>query len=355
MAIKELEKGKRYQIDFRDQQRRRVREIVQGTKTEARDVLNERKQEVWRAKNKLPGGYVNPRHVDEARGPTFKEFATQFMKDYGRQRRSTYYADALRPTGPIMTYFGTRRLREITEADLDQFRAERALSVSSSTVRKNLTVLGTMFRQAKRWGEVAVNPASDLQKPSEPKHKVRFLTTDEWKRLEVVTPPWLCPILRMAVATGMRLGEITGLRWEDVDGKAKLIHVPTDSKTGTRAIPINETAAEVLDSQVRHVRSPYVFVDSTGQHYHDRETRNTVSKRTKAAMKRAGLTDCTFHVLRHTAASWMVQAGRPLAEVKDILGHATMQTTLRYAHLQPEHLRDSMTALDNVLKGAVGR
>ena len=111
----------------------------------------------------------------------------------------------------------------------------------------------------------------------------------------------------------------------------------------------------MLDEQVRHVRSPYVFVANTeGQGYHDREGRNRISKRTKAAMRAAGIADATFHTTRHTAASWMVQAGRPLAEVREILGHAAMQTTLRYAHLQPRHLRDSMTALDDALSGADG-
>jgi integrase len=122
-----------------------------------------------------------------------------------------------------------------------------------------------------------------------------------------------------------------------------------DTKSGTRAIPMSEAARAVLDSQVRHVRSPYVFVDSTGEPYHTRERRNTISKSTKQTMRAAGIQGATFHSLRHTAASWMVQAGRPLAEVKVILGHATMQTTLRCAHLQPEHLRASIATLDKAL------
>ena len=114
---------------------------------------------------------------------------------------------------------------------------------------------------------------------------------------------------------------------------------------------LNETAAAVLDGQVRHVRRPHVFVDKTGQSYHGRDNRNCITKRTKDTMRAAGIQDATFHTLRHTAASWMVQAGRPLAEIRAILGHATMQTTLRYAHLQPQHLRASMATLDATMRG----
>ncbi len=83
----------------------------------------------------------------------------------------------------------------------------------------------------------------------------------------------------MAVATGMRLKEITGLCWDDVDRASGLIHVPMDSKTGTRAIPINRTAAEVLDKceRRRFFRSRFVFVSRQGQDYQSRTRRHTIS------------------------------------------------------------------------------
>ena len=81
-------------------------------------------------------------------------------------------------------------------------------------------------------------------------------------------------------------------------------------------------------------------------HYHDKTTRNTISKQTRAAMKGAGLDGMSFHDLRHTAASWMVQSGVSLFDVQQILGHSTPVMTQRYAHLRPEHLRDSIRALD---------
>ena len=92
--------------------------------------------------------------------------------------------------------------------------------------------------------------------------------------------------------------------------------------------------------------STVMLQDDTGTPYTSRKAKNLISKLTTGAMRRAGILEASFHTLRHTAASWMVQAGRPLAEVKEILGHKNINTTLRYAHLAPEHLRDSMAALD---------
>ena len=316
-------KGMTYRLlDFRDQDGDRVRESVGFvSKVRARELLRKRLVEV--AENV----YINPRKEDDRLGPTFTDFADRFMREYGSLRRSVYYRDALRLEGPIMSYFGKRRIMEITQKDLDWFRAHRSRQVGPSTVRKNLTVLGTMFRQAARWKVIPVNPAADLGKPSEPRHKVRFLAKAEWSALHEAAPTWLQSILTLAVVTGMRLGEIAGLRWEDVNRTADLLQIGEDTKTGTRALPINRTMAAVLDAQPEG--SVFVFAGEDGKAVTTRTARNRISKQTVLAMKRAKIADATFHTLRHTAASWMVQAGRPLAEVKEILGHATMQTTLR--------------------------
>jgi integrase len=337
-----------YVIDFRDQQRHRVREVAGTTRTQAKNLLAKRLGEV------KTGDYQNPNDKPKEKPKpvvlTFRKFAGLFLRDYvGKRPRSTYYDDQLRNSGPIIKFFGKLKLTEITEAHLDQFRRRRLDDVGPSTVRKNLTVLGTMLNMAKRWKLIEVNPAADLRKPSEPRHRVRFLSLPEWERLEARAQPWLRPILRMAVFTGMRLGEITGLTWEDVDRKAGVIHVPMDTKSGTRAVPMNETVRKLLEGQVRHLRCPYVFARRDGRQYHSRETRNTISKHTRAAARAVGIHDAGFHSLRHTAASWMVQSGVSLYDVQLILGHSTPAMTARYAHLRPEHLRDSIRALDTYL------
>lgn len=361
-----------YVIDFRDQDGDRIRETAGTTRTQAKDLLTRRRGEV------KAGTYVNAkkaaRRAEEARGPTFAEFADRFLREYAEERRSDYYAQQLRaavdgasgvkakPAGPMRRYFDDRRLREVTATDLDQYRAHSLAvdRVGSSTTRKRLTVLGTLFKCARRWGVVDANPAADLAKPAEANHKVRFLSIEEWKRLIAIAPEHRLALYRMAVATGMRLKELTGLRWEDVSLQERLLHVAEDTKTGTRAVPIGAEAKAVLEAQRQRRTAigreqgkltPYVFVDAEGEHLHSRERRNRLTKTALADMRGAEISDASFHTFRHTAAAWMVQAGRSLYEVQRILGHSTPLMTQRYAHLEPKHLRDAVDALDAAIRG----
>jgi integrase len=159
-------------------------------------------------------------------------------------------------------------------------------------------------------------------------------------------------MLRMAVATGMRLKEVVGLRWSDVDRNAGVLHVSENSKTGRRDIPMSDTVRGVLDGLVRHLRSPMVFVDDEGKDYTSERRRNRITVATSKAMRAAGIENASFHTLRHTAAAWMVQDGVSLYEVQHVLGHSTPVMTQRYAHLQPGHLRRAVGAVDKKLKAS---
>ena len=364
MAVKEHKRKdatKWFQIDFRDQEGRRVREFGGHTRTQAKRLLEQRRSEV------RLGTYVNPRQKVTT---TVEEAVDRFIEEYASQKRTAYYRHALKR---FTAKFGDRKLWDIKPAELDAFRHELHAShrersekhkLGASTIRKYLTATAKLFAWAKRQGLIEVNPAADLEKPGEPKHKIRYLTQDEWNGLLDVAPAWLRPILTLAVATGMRLKEVVGLRWEDVAQGDGLLCVSGDNKTGRpRAVPLGEAAREVLEAQDRHRRETaratstlpeYVFLDASGQPYTSERARNRISQWTRWTMEKASIRGASFHTLRHTAASWMVQAGRPLAEVREILGHATMQTTVRYAHLMPEHLRDSMAALDAAVLGRSG-
>jgi integrase len=263
----------------------------------------------------------------------------------------------------IVPYFEGKRLREITRADLDRFRIRLLTEpvpklgrpLSSTSALKLLRTVHRIFKMAVRWGVMDVNPAAEMEKPSPAQPKTRFLTLEEFEMLEVASPEWVRPILRMAVATGMRLKEVVGLQWTDVDRVAGVIHVDQETKTGRRAIPMSDTAREVLDGLIRHVRSPLVFVDKEGLDYTSENGKDRVTGATSRAMRRAGIEGASFHTLRHTAAAWMAQDGVSLYEVQHVLGHSTSVMTQRYAHLQPDHLRRAMSAVDKKLKASTMR
>lgn len=343
---------KTYLIDFRDQKGMRVRETAGTSKKQAKNLLAKRLGEV------RAGTYVNPRDLHDERllGPTFSEFAERFLGDYGRLRRSDYYEQQVTV---LVSYFGDKRLKSITRADIDLFGVGRSRqtvgkhakrTVGASTVRKDLTILVTMFKLAVRWGLLDASPAVDVSKPSEPHHKVRYLSQEEWERLRATAAPWLLPILTMGVATGMRLKEILGLRWEDVDRKGGLLYLSEDNKTAEpRVIPIGKTVKAALDGQVRHIKTPWVFTDSAGQPYTGQRRRNYVGNATIAAMRRAGIGGASFHTLRHTVGSWLAQSGESEVIIAKLLGHASTKTTERYMHLQPKHLRAAVRTLDAAL------
>jgi len=293
------------------------------------------------------GTFVHPKDLEDERGPTFDEFVDRFMRVYAVRCRSDHYKDRVKRLRPCL---GGHRLRQISLADLDLFISKRRSEVGSSTLRKDIAALGTIFKKAVEWGVIEASPAVGLRKPKEERPRTRYLTVREWGSLEGTLPPWLKPMVTLALATGMRLKEVSKLRWDDVDRGPDVIHVPMDTKTGTRPIPINRMAQKALAGQVRHLRNPYVFVDSQGEHFDSDLRRNRISRCTTQAMRAAGISNASFHTLRHTAASLMVQGGVPLYEVQKILGHSTPLMTERYAHLQPGHLVGAVDVLDRAFE-----
>ncbi len=338
-----------YYIRFCLPDGRRKTERGGTTRAQAEKLLKKRLGEV------ASGTYVDPRQTAVPDGPSFSESAERFLKDHPGRRRSNHYPQTLKR---LVEYFGDQPFRSISRADLDRFRIHLLTTLSPytgkllspTTVVKVLRTLGRVFRMAVRWGVVEVNPTIDLEMPSLPKQKTRYLTEEEFGALENAAPPWLKPLVRMAVATGMRLKEVVGLRREDLDRRAGMIHIPEDSKTGTRTIPLSESVREILEGQLRHVRSPFVFVDGNGQPYTSPQARNRISRTTLKIMKQVGIDGASFQSLRHTAATWMIQRGVSLYEVQHVLGHSTPVMTQRYAHLQPEHLRGALTTLDAALR-----
>ena len=151
---------------------------------------------------------------------------------------------------------------------------------------------------------------------------------------------WLLGVVPFAVGTGFRIGELCNLRWSAVDLEHHYVDVRNEegfvSKSGhERRVPVAGDALEVLRAKAEKTRGDgeYVFLGTGGT----RLSAGYVSKRFKKYARMAQLPESvTFHTLRHTYASWLVMAGVDLYRVKELLGHASIETTMRYAHLAPD-------------------
>lgn len=154
--------------------------------------------------------------------------------------------------------------------------------------------------------------------------------------------------IRLALHTGCRKNELLKLEWKRVDLHANLLYLETHhTKTRKRrAVPLNQEARAALLNRARFraqhcPTSPWVFCDEGGKRIAN------VRRAFETACRRVGLEDFHIHDLRHTCAAWLVSAGVALAEVRDLLGHASITMTERYAHLAPENVRAAVAVLDS--------
>lgn len=308
-------------------------------------------------------------HWNEQPSRTFDELMLDYLRATKGEKRAAdrdrYSAKRLYP------FFSGRELQKLTAADVRKYIAERKeAGASPGTINKEIGLLSSAINYARReWGWEIHNPAADC-KQREPEGRVRWLTKPEAAALLKSAesdnrPSHLAALIRMALHTGCRKGELLGLEWRRVDLQEGLIHLEAEhTKTARRrSVPINAEARAALLDRMRFRAehcpdSPWVFCHKDGKRVLD-------MKRSFAnACKHAGITDFRIHDLRHTCAAWLVTAGVPLAEVRDLLGHKTVQMTERYAHLAPENLRFAVSKLEgesrkshvislDVLKGGV--
>jgi integrase len=230
----------------------------------------------------------------------------------------------------------------ITKRTVSEYIEKRADTVKPGTVAKEMSVLKHCLRLAVEWGELNQNPAAGARLPKLPPGKTRYLTPGELKAALEAAPEWLRAPMAFAACTGVRRGEMLALRWMDVDTKNRRLYLRETKNGALRILPIPESALVVLNSLPHGASGDCVFagVDPA-----------FLSVYTKRVFKRIGAPDASFHTLRHTAASWMVQQGVDLYAVGQILGHKTPRMTQRYAHLSPDYMAGAVGKLDGIMRG----
>lgn len=306
----------------------------------------------------LTGQSIIIREVEPARQvPTFKTFSEEFISNYAmsHNKPSEIHNKKTMLNGHLIPAFGSRRLDTITTRDVEAYVAGKLQSgLKAKTVNNQIAVVSRMFRIAKKWEIVEKIPEVTFLKVQLPEFD--FLDFEESDRLIVDADPAWKTMVVVACRTGLRIGELRALRWQDVDlvaGKLTVrqavweTHIGTPKGGRSREIPLSDDAKTVLFAH-RHMRSKLVFCNDDGSMY----TKEQMKWPLWRSCKNAGLREVGWHVLRHTFASQLVMMGVPLKVVQELLGHADIQMMMRYAHLSPDVKRDSVKVLDS--RGTLG-
>jgi integrase len=249
----------------------------------------------------------------------------------------------------LRSFFGDQTLAEITPKHIVAYKNKRYEDgVAPATINRELANLKKAFNLAMReWEWCQQNPVARVSMEKENNKRDRWLTHDEENRLLNVCATWLKDLVRFALHTGMRMGEILDLTWRGVDFVRRTVTVFRSKNGERRTIPINETVLSVLKekAKIRSIVSDRVFCSKAFTPMESGHLRRSF----RLVLHKAKIEDFRFHDLRHTFATRLVQAGIDLYKVQHLLGHKSPIMTQRYAHHYPESLRDGVEILDRPL------
>jgi len=296
---------------------------------------------------------------------TFSVFAKQWLADYATVsvKASTLTTYTSRINGPFKAAFGALKLSQIGTIDVQHYLAGmQRKKLTAATLRAHLVLLRSMLDHAVAWGYLAHNPATTVKGPKLPHTEMDSLTPEEVKSLLAACDDRHRALFSTAVMTGMRLGELLALQWDDVNWSGGTIRVRHSLYKGkfvepktSRSIRVigmtNRLAAILLEHKLAAPYSPYdlVFPTPEGTPMDPANLRHRVWSDT---LTRAKLRRIRIHDLRHTFASLLINQGENLKYVQTQLGHSSITTTVdRYGHLMPDAHRGANDRLDATLFG----
>ncbi|MGA3287015.1 MAG: site-specific integrase [Bacteroidota bacterium] len=232
----------------------------------------------------------------------------------------------------------------ISIKDIDEYKQAKLQIILPTTMNIYLRTLKSAFNKAVQWEILQRNPIRNIKLCPVPQQTPQFFNLDHFKKLlHTVKEPWLSNAIQLAVFTGMRRSEITNLQWKHIDFSRELIYVESDAnfqtKTGKRRIlPMNSYVLKLLQAMFLKRTGDYVIM------LNGKKVRDIwLSRRFKQYIKKVNIDKSLhFHILRHTFASWLVQAGVPIYEVQALMGHSTIRVTQAYSHLIPKQLKTSV-------------
>lgn len=319
-----------------------IRKIVADTREGAQAELDRVKEDYQR------------RLLGVAEGKTLADFAPLFLAHKENQGRAMEPI-RVRVERCLVPHFGKMALEEIDATALDGYvQARKAEGVENATVNRDVGVLRHMLRLAvRKWRWLRQEPYIEMLPENGPRE--RELSEEEEARLKPVCSAAFWDLVQAAIFTGMRQGELIGLRESQVDLAGRVIDFPPTKRGKKRLVPIAEPLYYVL-ARLRQERTRNggrqlagkVFLREDGRPW----TKDSVERRLERALKDAKIeTPLRFHDLRHTCSSRLKRLGVDDMEIQELLGHKSLRTTRGYIHIRTEELRRAVNLLGNFSVG----
>ncbi|MBY0239657.1 MAG: tyrosine-type recombinase/integrase [Burkholderiaceae bacterium] len=254
----------------------------------------------------------------------------------------------------IKDVFGNKRLNEITRQQIQIFHASvKDGGLSAASADHHLKLIRHSLNLAVEWNMLERNPAAGIKQFNEDNKVEHYLNYEELQRLVSVLrandPSMVCQVALFLLSTGARLSEALNAKWSDIDRRSLVWRIPaTNSKSKRiRAIPLNDSAIEVLDGVGTEGKFGYLFIN-----LQTKERLTGVNKVWGRLRVKAGLPHLRLHDLRHQFASFLVNAGHTLYAVQKILGHSDAKVTERYAHLSSATLLAASGSVSAAMRSA---
>ena len=288
--------------------------------------------------------------------PTFEEVAKRFLDDHSaiRSRPATHASNVQILAHMLIPHFGKMKIRSIERKDIYDYLAKNRQRPIGAN--RSLACMSSIMSKAELWGyrERNSNPCFGVERFPENRRE-RFLSEQEFAALEsamqraernLTESPHVLAMFRIMMHTGCRPGEARHLKWDYVDFTNRVIRLPKEATKEKRpkTLFITPYIEGVLKNIRRMEGNPYVIVSERN----DGKPIADVKKPWDRIKKAAGITtELHLHDLRHSHASMANALGYSLPMIGALLGHTQAQTTLRYAHLATDHLRQAAEDISN--------
>jgi len=275
----------------------------------------------------------------------FRDFFEEYIK-FAKANKKDWRQDERRGEKHLVPEFGESPLSDISPWKIEKYKSGRIKEeAAKATVNRELALLKVVFSKAVLWGKARENPVKKVKLFRENNRRERFLTEEEAQKiLDAATIP-VKHFITIGLNTGMRKGEILGLRWKDISYEQNIIILKDDKSGSGRKIPINSFLRKTL-KEIPRIDESYVFPGlKCGKPLGDiREPFRAAVEASKIKNSEAVIP----HTLRHTYASWLAMKGIDLFTIQYLMGHKTITMTQRYSHLCPDHKRQAAEQISEV-------